>query len=102
MRFYLLQENESEQHDLGENVDPFSTSGDANNDVSVDANDVSGDANDVVSGEVVENVADQTAETAAATEEDLLTTAADTNSMEEGDEQYKNLIAESQMDNIFN
>ena len=32
-------------------------------------------------------------------EEDLLTS---TTNMEEGDEQYKNIIAESQMDNIFN
>lgn len=34
-------------------------------------------------------------------EEDLLTSTEATN-MEEGDEQYKNIIAESQMDNIFN
>ena len=39
----------------------------------------------------------------SSTDEDLLSGAtADTNSMEAGDEQYKNLIAESQMDNIFN
>ena len=38
----------------------------------------------------------------AAVDDDLLSSAADTNSMEAGDEQYKSLIAESQMDNIFN
>ena len=34
-------------------------------------------------------------------EEDLLTSTEAT-SMEEGDEQYKNMIAETQMENIFN
>jgi hypothetical protein len=41
-------------------------------------------------------------EAAPSAEDDLLTAAAETNSMEAGDEEYKNLIAESQMDNIFN
>ena len=36
-------------------------------------------------------------------DDDLLTSAADASSMEEaGDEQYKNLIAEPHMDDIFN
>ena len=34
-------------------------------------------------------------------EEDLLSSTQATD-MEEGDEQYKNMIAESQMDNLFN
>lgn len=38
----------------------------------------------------------------SASNDDLLSSAADTSTMEAGDEQYKSLIAESQMDNIFN
>ena len=41
------------------------------------------------------------AETPAETEEDLLTSAA-SSKMEEGDDKFKDIIAEGQIDNIFN
>lgn len=58
-------------------------------------------ANDGVVNENGQNSLDSEQHNPISAEEDLLTSTEATN-MEEGDEQYKNMIAESQMDNIFN
>ena len=52
-------------------------------------------------GAVSEETPAASAETPAETEEDLLTSAA-SSKMEEGDDKFKDIIAEGQIDNIFN
>ena len=60
-----------------------------------------GDKSGDGAGAVSEETPAAEAETPAETEEDLLTSAA-SSKMEEGDDKFKDIIAEGQIDNIFN
>lgn len=94
------EEDEQQQEQQEEHEEPEETTETANQEEEDDPFNVMPDENAEVRDAPPEGMEDEDESIPVHQDEDLLNS--ETTDMEAGDEQYKNLIAESQMDNIFN